>query len=116
ICRLLFVSEEHYRRETPSITYSEYSTLSISGHCILIRVLCIRDQGVTPCSCSNLSGNRVYLNTNGSVKPEDGFATIGEIVRDRSIVIDQGYNNVQIQTDSLEVANAIQESPTGGSN
>ncbi|MBA0755076.1 hypothetical protein Gogos_021105, partial [Gossypium gossypioides] len=44
-----------------------------------IRVLCIRDQGVTPCSCSNLSGNGVYLNTDGSVRPEDGFATIGGI-------------------------------------
>lgn len=37
-----------------------------------------------PFSSFNLFGNGIYLNTDGSVRPEDGFATIGGIARDRS--------------------------------
>lgn len=32
------------------------------------------------------------------------------------ILVDRGYDNIMVQTDSLEVANALKEGFTGGSN
>ncbi|MBA0787738.1 hypothetical protein Gotri_025406, partial [Gossypium trilobum] len=57
--------------------------------------------------CSNLHGNWVYLNTEGSVKIEDVSASVGGI---------RGYDNVLVQTDSFEVANVVKKGLTGRSN
>ncbi|MBA0828188.1 hypothetical protein Goarm_012897 [Gossypium armourianum] len=91
-----------------------------------------------PCSCPNMSRFGIYLNTDGSVRLEDGFATTGGIVHDHSgqwilgynrflgscsvfeaelwgildglsILIDRGYKEVQIRTNSIEMASAIHE-------
>ncbi|MBA0613047.1 hypothetical protein Godav_013563, partial [Gossypium davidsonii] len=80
----------------------------------------------------------IYLNTDGSDRLEDGFATTGGIVHDHSgqrilgynrflgscsvfeaelwgildglsFLIDQGYKEVQIRTNSIEMASAIHE-------
>ncbi|MBA0552336.1 hypothetical protein Golob_023157 [Gossypium lobatum] len=51
-----------------------------------------------PSSCSNLNGNWVYLNTDGSLRLENDSASAGQIV------------------DSLEMAIAIHEGLIGGSN
>ncbi|MBA0854089.1 hypothetical protein Goshw_025848 [Gossypium schwendimanii] len=98
-----------------------------------------------PCSCSNLSEYGIYLNTDGSVRLEDGSATAGGIVRNRigkwildfnkflesysvfeaelwgildglGILIDRGYKEVQIRIGSIEVASAIHEISSGGPN
>lgn len=37
-----------------------------------------------PCSCPNVSGLGIYLNTDGPIRPEDGSATVGGIFHDHS--------------------------------
>ncbi|MBA0827071.1 hypothetical protein Goarm_011874, partial [Gossypium armourianum] len=39
-----------------------------------------------------------------------------DILDDLDILIDRGYNNVLVMTDSLEVATVVQKGLTGGSN
>ncbi|MBA0701430.1 hypothetical protein Goari_005495 [Gossypium aridum] len=91
-----------------------------------------------PCSCPNMSRFGIYLNTDGSVRLEDGFATtrgkfhdnsgqwilgynrflgscsvfeaeLWGILDGLSILIDRGYKEVQIRTNSIEMASAIHE-------
>ncbi|MBA0655915.1 hypothetical protein Goklo_008335 [Gossypium klotzschianum] len=72
----------------------------------------------TPCSI--LSENGAYLNTNGLVRHEDGFAAVAGIVRDHNgkwlFEFNRGYDNVIIQFDSFEVVKDIQEGFIEGSN
>ncbi|MBA0553859.1 hypothetical protein Golob_013002 [Gossypium lobatum] len=71
-----------------------------------------------PCSCSNLSEYGIYLNTDGSVRLEDGSATAGGIgiLDGLGILINRGYKEVQIRIGSIEVASAIHEISSGGPN
>ncbi|MBA0818897.1 hypothetical protein Gohar_022335 [Gossypium harknessii] len=67
-----------------------------------------------PSSCSNLHGNWVYLNTDGSCLVFK--AELWGILDDLDILIDRGYDNVLVQTDSFEVANAVKKGLRGRSN
>ncbi|MBA0700473.1 hypothetical protein Goari_000075 [Gossypium aridum] len=69
-------------------------------------------------TCSILLEGWDFLNTDGSVRIKDDFATAGGvgILDGLNILIDHGLDNVMIQSDSLEVVITIQESSTGGSN
>ncbi|MBA0873034.1 hypothetical protein Goshw_025606, partial [Gossypium schwendimanii] len=50
-----------------------------------------------------MSKNGVCLNTDGSVRHDDGFFAVGGIVRDHDGKwVDLGYDNVIIQSDCLE--------------
>ncbi|MBA0858005.1 hypothetical protein Goshw_020152, partial [Gossypium schwendimanii] len=72
-----------------------------------------------PILCSNSFGSGIYLNTDGSVRLDDSFATVARVVRNQNgewITSLIGLDNVLIQTDNLEVVTAIQESLTEGSN
>ncbi|MBA0845541.1 hypothetical protein Goarm_023374, partial [Gossypium armourianum] len=95
--------------------------------------------------CTNWTGFWVCLNTDGSVKYENGSATAGGIVRNQSvewifgfnrflgsysclrlnygsildgldILIDRGYDHILIHVDNLETIRAFQENPIGRSN
>ncbi|MBA0818870.1 hypothetical protein Gohar_021894, partial [Gossypium harknessii] len=72
-------------------------------------------------SCTNWTGFKVYLNTDGSVKYENGsvaargIAELWGLLDGLGILMDRGYDHVLIQTDNLEAIKAIQESPIGGS-
>ncbi|MBA0766230.1 hypothetical protein Gotri_015291 [Gossypium trilobum] len=50
-----------------------------------------------------MSNSWVYLNTDGSVRIDEGFAAAG----------DRCFQNVLIQTDSIEAIKAIMEDDTG---
>ncbi|MBA0843486.1 hypothetical protein Goarm_000672, partial [Gossypium armourianum] len=92
--------------------------------------------GATPCSILSESG--VCLNTEGSVRHDDGFAVVGGFVRDHdrkwlfefnrylgscsvfdaelwgildglTCLVDRGYDNIVIQSNNLDVVKNIQE-------
>ncbi|MBA0666533.1 hypothetical protein Goklo_002933, partial [Gossypium klotzschianum] len=73
-----------------------------------------------------MSKNGVCLNTDGSVRHDDGFFAVRGIVRDhdgkwlfgfnRYLRIDLGYDNVIIQSDCLEAVKDIQEGFVEGFN
>ncbi|MBA0727781.1 hypothetical protein Golax_000741 [Gossypium laxum] len=99
--------------------------------------------GATPCSILSESG--VCLNTEGSVRHDDGFAVVGGFVRDHdgkwlvkfnrylgsctvfdtelwgildglTCLVDRGYNNIIIQSNNLDVVKNIQEGLVEGTN
>ncbi|MBA0568183.1 hypothetical protein Golob_005692 [Gossypium lobatum] len=67
-----------------------------------------------PSSCSNLHGIWVYLNADGSCLVFK--AELWGILDDLDILIDRGYDNVLVQTNSFEVANVVKKGLTGRSN
>ncbi|MBA0777381.1 hypothetical protein Gotri_005401, partial [Gossypium trilobum] len=66
-------------------------------------------------SCTNWTGFKVYLNTDGSVKYENGsaaargIAELWGILDGLGILMDRGYDHVLIQNDNLEAIKAIQD-------
>ncbi|MBA0676623.1 hypothetical protein Goari_018091 [Gossypium aridum] len=105
----------------------------------------IENNILKPIISFNSFGIGLYLNIDGSVRLEDGSAAAGGIVRNRNgewvtdfnrllgscsvfeaelwgildglnILIDQGLDNVLIETDNLEAVTTIKESLTGRSN
>ncbi|MFQ6649958.1 hypothetical protein Gotur_022468 [Gossypium turneri] len=99
--------------------------------------------GATPCSILSESG--VCLNTEGSVRHDDGFAVVGGFVRDHykkwlfefnrylgscsvfdaelwgildglTCLVDRCYDNIIIQSNNLDVVKNIQEGLVEGSN
>ncbi|MBA0583846.1 hypothetical protein Gorai_014689, partial [Gossypium raimondii] len=69
-------------------------------------------------TCSILLEGWVFLNTDGSVRIKDDFATTGGvgILDGLNILIDHGLDDVMIQSNSLEVVITIQQSSAEGSN